>query len=74
LGFDADERIYLPAARMLELMGFNRVRLLTNNPLKVAALSACGVDVVERVPHHFPANKHNETYLKTKVARSGHLI
>jgi len=74
LGFDADERIYLPAARMLELMGFKRVRLLTNNPIKVDALSECGVDVVERVPHHFPANKHNETYLKTKAARSGHLI
>jgi len=74
LGFDADERIYLPAATMLGLMGFNRVRLLTNNPLKVDALNRCGVDVTERVPHQFPANKHNEVYLKTKATRSGHYI
>ncbi|HTS94257.1 MAG TPA: GTP cyclohydrolase II [Stellaceae bacterium] len=74
LGFDADERVYLPAAEMLRQLGFSRVRLLTNNPEKVAALNRCGIAVVERVPHIFPANGHNERYLKTKAARSGHLF
>ena len=74
LGFDADERVYLPAAQMLRLLGFNQVRLMTNNPGKVDALKACGVSVTERVAHTFPSNKHNEQYLKTKVVRGGHLM
>ena len=41
---------------------------------KVAALTRCGIAVLERVPHIFPANGHNERYLKTKAARSGHLF
>ncbi len=74
LGFDADERVYLPAAQMLRQLGFDRIRLMTNNPGKVSALSRCGVGVVARVPHAFPANKHNESYLRTKAARGGHLF
>ena len=74
LGFEADERIFLPAAQMLRLLGFARVRLLTNNPEKVAGLAACGVEVAERVPHSFPSNTHNELYLATKKAKSGHLL
>ena len=74
LGFDADERVYLPAAAMLRLLGIARVRLLTNNPDKVAALTHCGIEVVERVPHVFPANPHNAEYLRTKAARGGHLF
>lgn len=74
LGFDADERVYLPAAEMLRQLGFERVRLLTNNPEKVAALTRCGIAVVERVPHVFPANGHNERYLRTKATRSGHWL
>ena len=72
LGFDADERVYLPAARMLQHLGLRRVRLLTNNPGKVAALTRCGITVEERVPHAFPANGHNDFYLATKAARFGH--
>lgn len=74
LGFDPDERVYLPAAAMLRQLGFTRVRLLTNNPEKVTALTQCGIDVVERVPHAFPANTHNERYLRTKALRGGHLL
>ena len=74
LGFDADERVYLPAAQMLRLLGFDKVRLMTNNPLKVDALTACGVEVAERVAHAFPSNKHNEHYLKTKATRGGHMM
>ena len=74
LGFDADERVYLPAAEMLRQLGFAAVRLLTNNPEKVAALERSGIRVAERVPHVFPANGHNERYLRTKATRSGHLL
>ncbi len=74
LGFDADERIYLPAAEMLRQLGFGKVRLMTNNPDKINSLKKFGVDVAGRVAHSFPANKHNEGYLKTKAGRGGHLI
>ncbi len=74
LGFDADERIFRPAAEMLRLLGFSQVRLLTNNPDKVAGLEACGIAVTERVSHAFPANLHNDFYLRTKKDRSGHLL
>jgi GTP cyclohydrolase II len=74
LGFDADERVYLPAASILRDLGFIKVRLLTNNPGKVEALAACGIEVVERVPHAFPATAHSEKYLATKATRSGHLF
>ncbi len=74
LGFDADERVYLPAAQMLHRLGFRRVRLLTNNPQKVAALSRFGIAVEERVAHSFPSNGHNEAYLATKAERFGHLF
>ena len=74
LGFDADERVYLPAAEMLRQLGFSRVRLLTNNPDKVKALAHCGISIEERVPHSFPSNGHNEFYLATKATRFGHLF
>jgi|SRR5579883_1856579 GTP cyclohydrolase II len=74
LGFDADERIYAPAATMLSRMGIKRVRLMTNNPEKITQLARFGVEVVERVAHSFPANGHNENYLRTKAERAGHLL
>ena len=74
LGFDADERVYLPAVRMFRHLGFSKVRLMTNNPEKVSALEACGLAVVERVQHAFPSNAHNEAYLKTKAHKGGHFI
>ena len=74
LGFEADERAYLPAAEMLRQLGFNAVRLMTNNPEKLRQLARCGIEVVERVPHIFPANGHNEGYLRTKAERSGHMF
>src|SRR6266700_793660 len=74
LGFDADERIYAPAATMLNRMGIKRVRLMTNNPQKIAQLERYGIEVTERVAHSFPANGHNENYLRTKALRAGHLL
>ncbi|MBM3512347.1 MAG: GTP cyclohydrolase II [Alphaproteobacteria bacterium] len=74
LGFDDDERIYLPAVHMLKQLGIGQVRLLTNNPAKVGALARHGIDVVERVPQVMPSNDHNRGYLATKATRSGHLL
>ena len=74
LGFEADERVYLPAAEMLRQLGFDAVRLMTNNPEKLRQLARCGIAVVERVAHIFPANGHNEAYLRTKAERSGHMF
>ncbi len=74
LGFDGDERTYRPAAAMLRALEVRRVRLLTNNPEKLEALAAAGVEVVERVAHSFPSNGHNESYLTTKAERFGHLF
>src|SRR5438477_5833046 len=74
LGFEGDERLYGIAARMLALLGFSSVRLMTNNPKKVEALKAAGIAVVERVPHSFPAGDHNRDYLRTKAEKSGHLL
>ena len=74
LGFDSDERNYLPAAQMLRLLGVKRVRLMTNNPAKVAALAQHHIEVVERVAHIFPSNEHNDGYLRTKATKSGHMF
>lgn len=84
-GFDtveANERLGLPdeardfptAARMLELLGARTIRLMTNNPRKVAALEAAGIAVEQRVPHQLPDNPHNARYLATKRDKSGHLL
>jgi GTP cyclohydrolase II len=72
LGFAVEARDFAVAGRMLELLGQRRIRLLTNNPAKVAALEAHGVAIVERVPLALPANPHNERYLATKRDRTGH--
>ncbi|GAA0736838.1 GTP cyclohydrolase II [Sphingomonas japonica] len=72
LGFAIDARDFGVAARMLHLLKQDRIRLLTNNPAKVASLEAAGIVVVERVPHHLPPNPHNARYLATKRDRTGH--
>ena len=74
IGFEADERIYTPAAEILKQLKVNSVTLLTNNPDKLEQLSAAGVNVIERVAHIFPSNPHNENYLLTKVKKTGHLL
>ncbi|MBV9905626.1 MAG: GTP cyclohydrolase II [Alphaproteobacteria bacterium] len=74
VGFEADERQYGIAARMLALLGYKSVRLMTNNPEKIAALKAAGVKVTARVKHTFPDNEHNRDYLATKAKRAGHML
>jgi len=73
LGFADDERDYAHSAAILRALGIEEVRLLTNNPSKVAALETEGVKVAERVAHHMPANPHNADYLAVKREKSGHL-
>ncbi|HEX6604417.1 MAG TPA: GTP cyclohydrolase II [Sphingomicrobium sp.] len=73
LGFADDERDYAHAAAMLRALGIQCVRLLTNNPAKVSGLEDAGIEVIERVAHHMPANPHNADYLATKRDKSGHL-
>jgi GTP cyclohydrolase II len=74
LGWGADERNFLIGATMLRIMGITRVRLLTNNPDKVDAMTACGIEVVGREPHLFAPNGVNDEYLATKAARFGHML
>jgi GTP cyclohydrolase II len=74
LGWGADERNFHIAAAMLQALGIHRIRLLTNNPEKVEALTACGIEVVARVPHVFAPNGINDGYLNTKATRFGHLL
>lgn len=74
LGFRADERDYLAAALILRDLGVGRVRLLTNNPSKVAGLEAHGVEVIERVPIELLVGPDNAGYLHTKRAKLGHAL
>ena len=74
LGFEPDERLFQPAAEMLQALGIAAVRLMTNNPEKVRALARHGITVAERVPHRFRANGHNEAYLQAKARGLGHLF
>ncbi len=74
LGFRGDERNFAVAAQILHSLGIARIRLLTNNPSKIAALRQAGLDVVERLPIGGQINRHNERYIATKRDRAGHLI
>ena len=74
LGLPTEARDFPVAARMLDLLGVSSIRLMTNNPAKVAALQGVGVEVVERVPHQLPPNPHNARYLDTKRDRTGHIL
>ncbi len=74
LGYGADERNFLVAATMLRAVGVERVRLLTNNPDKIAGLAACGIEVLGREAHAFDPNGVNDGYLKTKARRFGHML
>ncbi|MFK5997608.1 MAG: GTP cyclohydrolase II [Rhodobacterales bacterium] len=74
LGFEDDERDFLLGAEILKSLGFNAVRLMTNNPKKVERMNAAGVQVVERVPLHVGHNPLNKDYLATKAKKSGHLM
>lgn len=74
LGFAADLREYSMCEHMLQHLGVSKVRLMTNNPLKVEALAAHNIEVVERVPLITGNNPHNEGYLQTKTDKMGHML
>jgi GTP cyclohydrolase II len=74
LGFPVEARDFGIAAQMLRLLSVSAVRLMTNNPEKVARLQAEGIDVAERLPLALPANPHNQHYLATKRDRTGHQL
>jgi len=74
LGFAADLRDYGIGAQILADLGLSTVRLLTNNPRKIAGLEGHGLRVSERVPLQVPANPRNERYLQTKKKKMGHML
>jgi GTP cyclohydrolase II len=74
LGFEADHRAFAMPAGILKLLGVKEVRLLSNNPQKVAALEEAGIKVVERVSAEVQPSTQSEKYLKTKKEKMGHLI
>ncbi|NOS88969.1 MAG: GTP cyclohydrolase II [Methylococcaceae bacterium] len=74
LGHGADERDYSLAARILEDLGVKSVRLMTNNPLKISAMQAEGIQVHARVPLEMAVNADNQGYLLTKAQRMNHLL
>jgi GTP cyclohydrolase II len=74
LGYDNDYRQYKLPAEMLRQLGVSQVRLISNNPEKVAALENAGIKVVERVPAEVEAYEHSSNYLRTKKEKMGHLL
>ena len=74
LGLPEEARDFPVAARMLGLLGIGRIRLMTNNPAKVAAFVSAGVEVIERVPLALAVGMHNQRYLATKRDRAGHWL
>jgi len=74
LGFPADLRTYGVGAQMLNDLGVTKIRLITNNPRKIAGLKGYGIEVVDRVPLLIEANDYNSVYLATKAKKLGHML
>ncbi|MDE6197029.1 MAG: GTP cyclohydrolase II, partial [Muribaculaceae bacterium] len=72
LGHDADERDYGVGAQILNLLGIQKMRLMTNNPVKRVGLEGYGLEVVENVPIEVEPNPYNSRYMRTKKERMGH--
>jgi GTP cyclohydrolase II len=74
LGFDADLRDYTMCKSMFVHLNVGRIRLMTNNPVKVNALTKLGLEIIERIPLETGKNDHNARYLATKAGKLGHLF
>ena len=74
LGFKADERDYGCGAQILRQLGVQKMRLLTNNPVKRVGLEGYGLEIVENVPIEITPNEYNLRYLQTKKERMGHTL
>ncbi|MDR0508078.1 MAG: bifunctional 3,4-dihydroxy-2-butanone-4-phosphate synthase/GTP cyclohydrolase II [Dysgonamonadaceae bacterium] len=72
LGHDPDEREYGVGAQILRDLQITKIRLITNNPVKRAALEGYGLEIVENIPIEIPVNPHNEVYMRTKKEKMGH--
>jgi GTP cyclohydrolase II len=73
LGFEADSREYQICKPMLDYFDVKQVKLMTNNPRKIDALTNMGIEVAEIVPIHTGTNPHNESYLSVKINKLGHI-
>ena len=73
LGFDPDLREYQICKPMFDHFGIKSLRLMTNNPEKIDAITEMGIEVTEIVPIHTGSNPHNENYLAVKVDKMGHI-
>ncbi len=74
LGFEADGRRYTDAVAILEHLGINKIKLLTNNPDKISAIREAGIDVIERLPIVIEPLEENADYLRTKKDKFRHLL
>jgi 3,4-dihydroxy 2-butanone 4-phosphate synthase/GTP cyclohydrolase II len=74
LGFDVDARDYTQCVEILQELGLKKIRLMSNNPLKLAALQNAGLEVVERVPIELAPRAPSVNYLRTKKEKMGHLL
>jgi 3,4-dihydroxy 2-butanone 4-phosphate synthase/GTP cyclohydrolase II len=74
LGHPPDRREYAIASEILQDLGVQKVRILTNNPSKFHALEAAGLEVIEQVPLKVGSNPHNDRYLRAKKEKLGHLL
>jgi len=74
LGFDADLRDYTVCREMLAHLQVRKLKLMTNNPMKVKALTKLGLEIIERIPLRTGVNAHNVRYLATKAEKFGHLM
>jgi 3,4-dihydroxy 2-butanone 4-phosphate synthase/GTP cyclohydrolase II len=74
LGFQADAREYQRCAAILKILGLKKVKMMSNNPDKLRALEAMGLEVTERVPIQIDPSEESEDYLKTKKEKMGHLL
>jgi len=74
LGHDSDEREYGVGAQILRELGISKIKLITNNPVKRAALEGYGLEIVENIPIEIKPNPYNEFYLRTKKERMGHIL
>jgi len=74
LGHDSDEREYGVGAQILRDLGISKIKLITNNPVKRAALEGYGLTIIENIPIEITPNPYNEFYLKTKKERMGHIL
>ena len=74
LGFAADLRDYGIGAQILRNLGLRKIKLLTNNPRKVAGIQGYGLEIIERIPIMIPPQQNNRQYLRTKKEKLGHLL